>query len=286
MADLPATAISSTQNAAFKAAMKLRDRRDREERRMTVLEGYRELTRAREYGMKLEECFFTPGLFLGENEYDLLRTLAAEGVRLYEVPEFMLVKMAYRDRPEGLIATAHMLRHRLGDLPVVANGLYLVAERVEKPGNLGSMLRSADAAGVDGLIICDKTTDIYNPNVIRASTGALFAVPLAEATTAETFDWLRIHRIRILAATPHTENIYTEVDLTRSVAIVVGTEQYGLTERWMTECDLPVKIPMLGKIDSLNVATATTILLYEAARQRQWRMHGAAGSASPPVGRR
>ena len=275
MNDLPVIVISSTRNDVFKAAMKLRERRDREKRQLTVLEGYRELTRALEYGMTLEECFFCPALFLGENETALLRRLAASGVKLYQVPDFMLVKMAYRERPEGLIATARMLRHQLADLPVVENGLYLVAEGVEKPGNLGSMLRSADAAGVDGMILCDKTTDIYNPNVIRASTGALFAVPLAEATTDEAFQWLREHRIRILAATPHTDNIYTEADLTRSVAIAVGTEQYGLTERWMTECDLPVVIPMMGSIDSLNVATATTILLYEAARQRRWRMHGA-----------
>lgn len=274
MDDLPVTEITSTRNDSFKAVMKLRERRDREKRRLTVLEGYRELTRALEYGMTLEECFFCPELFLGENEDALLHSLAAAGVRLFRVPDFLLVKMAYRERPEGLIATAKMMRHTLADLPVVENGLYLVAEGVEKPGNLGSMLRSADAAGVDGMILCDKNTDIYNPNVIRASTGALFAVPLAEATTAETFDWLREHGIKILAATPHTENIYTEADLTGSVAIAVGTEQYGLTERWMTECDLPVVIPMLGKIDSLNVATATTILLYEAARQRGWKMHG------------
>ena len=268
------TVLSSTQNATFKAVMKLRDRRDREKRRLTVLEGYRELTRAQEYGMELVECFFAPEMFLGENEFSVLKSLADSGVKVYQVPPFMLEKMAYRDRPEGLIATAKMLRHSLDDLPVVENGLYLVAEAVEKPGNLGSMLRSADAAGVDGMIICDKTTDIYNPNVIRASTGALFAVPLAEATTDETFAWLRKHNIKILSATPHTDNIYTDVDLTTSVAIAVGTEQTGLTERWMTECDLPVVIPMLGQIDSLNVATATTILLYEAARQRNWKMHG------------
>ncbi len=272
--DFHFTVLSSTQNATFKAVMKLRERRDREKRQLTVLEGYRELTRAAEYGMELVECFFAPEMFLGENEFTVLQNLAAAGVRIYQVPPFMLEKMAYRDRPEGLIATAKMLRHTLDDLPVVENGLYLVAEAVEKPGNLGSMLRSADAAGVDGMIICDKTTDIYNPNVIRASTGALFAVPLAEATTEETFNWLRKHNIKILSATPHTDNIYTEVDLTCSVAIAVGTEQTGLTERWMTECDLPVVIPMLGQIDSLNVATATTILLYEAARQRNWKMHG------------
>ena len=163
--------ITSAQNDAVKHVIKLRDRRPREKEQLTVLEGYRELTRAREYGMELLECFFSPSHFLGENEFPLLETLASEGVRVVEVAPQLLEKMAYRERPEGLIAVAKMKRHTLADLPVVENGLYLVAEAVEKPGNLGSILRSADAAGVDGLIICNKCTDLYNPNVIRASTG-------------------------------------------------------------------------------------------------------------------
>ena len=263
--------ITSAQNEMVKHIIKLRDRRPREKEQLTVLEGYRELTRAREYGMELVECCFSPSHFLGENEYPLLEALASEGVRVVEVAPHLLEKMAYRERPEGLIAVAKMKRHTLADLPIVENGLYLVAEAVEKPGNLGSILRSADAAGVDGFIICNKCTDLYNPNVIRASTGALFSVPLAEAEIEEALAWLREHGIRTLAATPHTENIYTDVDMTQSIAIVVGTEQTGLTELWMKHSDLPVRIPMLGKIDSLNVATATTILLYEAARQRGWK---------------
>ena len=238
---------------------------------MTVLEGYRELTRADEYGMTITEAWFSPELFLGENEFPFLEHLESKGVKLFQVPPHLLTKVTYRDRPEGLVAVAKMLKHDLSSIPVKENGLYLFAESIEKPGNLGSMLRSADAAGVDGLIICDRQTDIYNPNVIRASTGALFSVPLAEATSQEAFDWLKEHKIPMLAATPHAEGIYTDVDMTGPVAIVVGTEQYGLTDLWMNHADLPVRIPMLGKIDSLNVATATTILLYEAARQRQWR---------------
>ncbi len=188
-----------------------------------------------------------------------------------EVPDFILEKMAYRDRPEGLIAIAEMREHKLEDLPVKSNGLYIVAEAVEKPGNLGSILRSADAAGVDGLIICNKCTDIYNPNVIRASTGALFSVPLAETSSRDAAEWLQRNNIRALAATPHAEKIYTDVDMTRAIAIVVGTEQHGLTDVWINKADINVRIPMLGKIDSLNVATAATILLYEAARQRKWK---------------
>ncbi len=263
--------ITSAQNDAVKHVVKLRDRRTREREQLTVLEGYRELTRAREYGMELVECYFSPSHFLGENEVPFLESLAAEGIPVREVSAALLEKMAYRDRPEGLIAVARMRQHRLADLPVRADGLYLVAEAVEKPGNLGSILRSADAAGVDGLIICNKCTDLYNPNVIRASTGALFTVPLAEAENEEAREWLRVNGIRTLAATPHTELIYTDVDMTGPVAIVVGTEQTGLTDLWLRDSDYPVRIPMLGKIDSLNVATATTILLYEAARQRKWR---------------
>lgn len=262
--------ITSAANPRIKAAVKLRDRRHRDRFGLTLLEGYRELSRAAERGMVMTECFFCPELFLGGNEASLLDGLAADGVKLFSVTETILRKLAYRDRPEGLIAVAEVMNHDLTAMPVVGNGLYLVAEAIEKPGNLGSMLRSADAAGVDGLIICDKKTDIYNPNVIRASTGALFSVPVAEASNDEVMDWLRGNNIAVVAASPHAAAFYTDVDMTVSTAIVVGTEQHGLSDFWMNGADSLVKIPMLGYIDSLNVATATTILLYEAARQRGW----------------
>ncbi len=263
--------ITSMQNPSVKMVCKLRDRGSRDQYNLTVLEGYRELLRALDYGMRMEDCFFSPELFLGSNEFALLERLAASGVRVIEVTPQILQKMAYRERPEGLIATARMKKHRLEDMPVVKNGFYLVAEAIEKPGNLGSMLRSADAAGVDGLILCDKGTDIYNPNVIRASTGALFCVPLAETDSESARQWLRDNNIKILAATPHTDYNYTDVDMTTGIAVVVGREQTGLTDFWMNQADLQVKIPMLGKIDSLNVTAAATILLYEAARQRNWQ---------------
>lgn len=266
--------ITSTKNPAIKHACSLRNRRTREKEQLTLLEGYRELSRGHEYGMEIKEVFFCPEMFLGENEFALLDTLAASGAKVAEVPAHLLTKMTYRDRPEGLIAVACMKRHRLSDLALKPKSLYIIAEAVEKPGNLGSILRSADAAGVDGLIICNKCTDIYNPNVIRASTGALFSVPVAEAGTEETLQWLKENNIKSLAATPHTDLVYTEVDMTQSVAIVVGTEQHGLSEQWLEGADIEVRIPMLGKIDSLNVATAATILLYEAARQRKWKTTG------------
>ena len=262
--------LTSLKNPKIKYVYKLRNRRFRDRERKTLLEGYRELTRSLEYGMNILEVFYCPEMFLGSNEFPLLDKLREKGVQVIEVTEPILEKLAYRDRPEGLIAVAEVLSHRLEDIPVVENGLYLLAESIEKPGNLGSILRSADAAGVTGVILCDKCTDIYNPNVIRASTGALFSVPLAECTREEADEWLKKNKITVLAATPHTDHYHTDVDLTKSVAIAVGTEQSGLTDFWMNGADLKVKIPMLGKIDSLNVATATTILLYEAARQRNW----------------
>ena len=263
--------ITSTQNKTVKEAAKLRDRRDREAANLTLLEGYRELSRALEYGMTIKEVFFCPEQFLGVNEPALLEALYQHGAKIFQVPDFLLNKMAYRDRPEGLIATMTMVKHDLASMPVVENGFYMIAEAVEKPGNLGSILRSADAAGVDGLIICDRRTDIYNPNVIRASTGALFAVPLAVTETSEVLPWLKNNKILSIATSPHAEPVYTDIDLTRSLAVVVGTEQVGLSEEWLNAADINVRIPMLGKIDSLNVATAATILLYEVARQRNWR---------------
>ena len=144
----------------------------------------------------------------------------------------------------------------------------VVAEGIEKPGNLGTILRSCDAAGVDALILCDACTDVFNPNVVRASVGTLFTVPIFEATTPEAIAWLKKRGVSLLAATPHATEVYTEVDVTGPVALAVGTEQLGLSEAWMKQSELQVRIPMLGVADSLNVATATTLLLYEVVRQR------------------
>jgi TrmH family RNA methyltransferase len=144
----------------------------------------------------------------------------------------------------------------------------IVTEAIEKPGNLGTVLRTADAAGAAAVIVCDRTTDVHNPNVVRASTGALFTVPVAEATSEEALAFLKKRGFRILAATPHAEKLHSEVDLTGGVAIALGAEQYGLTAKWMDGADLRVRIPMLGVADSLNVSSAATILAYEAVRQR------------------
>ena len=160
----------------------------------------------------------------------------------------------------------------LADLKLKQVPFLLLAEAIEKPGNLGTILRSCDAAGVDAAIVCDPTTDIHNPNVVRSSVGALFTLPVIEAEAKETLAFLRGKKIITVAATPHADIEFTQADLTAPLAILVGTEQYGLSEFWIKEADLKVKIPMFGRADSLNVATATTLLLYEVIRQRRDRI--------------
>jgi len=260
--------ITSLQNPGIKFARSLRVRNKREKSGLTLLEGYRAVSRSFECEIEFQDCYFCPSLFLGENEMPLLEKISKKGAKVVEVTEDVLKKIAYRDRPEGIIAVVKTKKHILDDIPVKENGLYIIAEAIEKPGNLGSILRSADASGVDGVIVCDKCTDIYNPNVITASTGALFSVPIAEASSEETLKWIKENSISTLAATPEAKDIYYKTDLTEKIAIIVGTEQYGLTDFWKKNSDINVKIPMQGFIDSLNVATATTVILFEAARQR------------------
>lgn len=263
--------ISSMQNPRVKQVVKLRKQSERTRTGVTIIEGYREILRALENNWPAESLFYCRALFLGENEDQLIQDCRARGSKIFETSEGVFRKMSYRDRPDGLLALAPVVEKKLSDLKLSDNPLILVAEHLEKPGNLGTLLRSADAAGVEAVIVCDKCTDINNPNVVRASIGTLFYIPIAEASTEETLAFLREHKIQILAATPHAKEEYFEVDMTTPTAIVVGAEQFGLSDRFMAESDLNVRIPMLGKNDSLNVSTAATILLYEAVRQRRIR---------------
>lgn len=261
--------ITSLQNPRIKQIVKWKDRRDRDKDQVVILEGYRALTRALAAGFHVNEVYYCPELYQGTNEPRLLAHLEKQGAKLIQVIPDAFVKITYRDRPEGLLGIGTQLHTKLQDItPKNKAPFYLVAEQIEKPGNLGTMLRSCDAAGTDALILCDKRTDLWNPNVVRASTGVLFSMPIPEATSQEAFDWLRANNVAILAATPHTENMYTDVDLTQPVAIAVGAEEFGLSELWMDNADIKVRLPMMGAADSLNVATATTILLYEVLRQR------------------
>ncbi len=261
--------LTSPSNPRIKHVVKLRSCAFREETREMIVEGYRECRRALDNGYRPRVLYFCPELYLkNENEPALVAECEAAGAEVFRCSRIAFLKMAYKDRPDGLLMTGPHISRRLEDIDVPPRALVIVTEAIEKPGNLGTILRSADAARAAAVIVCDRTTDIHNPNVVRASTGTMFSVPIAEATTQEAIAWLRARGFRILAATPHAEKLHFEVDLTGNVAIAVGAEQYGLTAAWMDQADVRVRIPMLGLADSLNVSAATTILVYEAVRQR------------------
>ena len=214
------------------------------------------------------ELYFSPEWFLGENEPALIEQARTAGAQVFELTKDTFAKVAYRERPDGLLAVAPQWRRTLEELTLPASPFLLVVEAIEKPGNLGTILRSADAAGCDAVIVCDPVTDIFNPNVVRASTGVLFSVPLVVAESAAVLAWLKGKKIRTIATTPAAETLYTSADLRGPLAVVMGSEQYGLSEFWLKNSDLPVRIPMAGQADSLNVAMATIITLFEAVRQR------------------
>lgn len=263
--------ITSLQNPRLKNALRLMERKERDQQKLFLIEGYRELSHAVQSNVKIETLFFCPELFLGENEGALIATLKERGSLLLECSSPVFAKLSYRDRPDGLVAVGVQMDYSW-DLFTPSNSrapFFVIAEAIEKPGNLGTILRSSDAANVDGLFLCDRCTDLYNPNVVRASVGTLFTVPAKEVRSDELLAWLSNHKIQIVAATPSAEKEFTQVDLTGPVAIVVGTEQLGLSDKWMNLADVKVKIPMLGAANSLNVGSATTLLLYEVVRQRR-----------------
>jgi TrmH family RNA methyltransferase len=260
--------ITSLQNPRVKQLVKLRDRRPRDEAGVFLVEGYREVRRALEKGVKLQELYFSPDWFLGENEPALIAEAQAAGAQAFEFSKEAFAKVAYRERPDGLLAVAPQWKRGLGDLVLKPQPFLLVVEAIEKPGNLGTILRSADAAGVDALIVCDPVTDLFNPNVVRASTGVLFSVPVVVAESQPVRAWLKEKGIRAVATTPAAKELHTNTDLRGPLAIVMGSEQYGLSDFWLKESDAQVRIPMAGQADSLNVAMATIITLFEAVRQR------------------
>ena len=263
------TELTSPANPKVKYVVKLRSCSTREETGDMIVEGFRECRRALDNEYRPRAMFHCPELYLkNENERQLVDDAERVGADVFPCSKSAFVKMAYKERPDGLLMIGPHVSKRLSDLDLPPNALVVVTESIEKPGNLGTILRSADAAKVAAVIVCDRTTDIHNPNVVRASTGTMFSVPIVEASSEEALAWLKARNFKILAATPHAEKLQFEVDLTGNVAIALGAEQYGLTQKWMDGAELRVRIPMLGLADSLNVSAAATILLYEAVRQR------------------
>lgn len=257
--------ISSLQNPKIKQLVAWRKGRERVSDGVMLIEGYEELTLALAAGTQLREIYYCPEL-MGGNQRSLLQEVGEAGV--FELTRTVFEKVAYREGPDGWLAVAQVSRRRLAELQLRDRPLVLVIEGVEKPGNIGAMLRTADAAGADAVVIIDAPTDLGNPNIVRSSKGTLFTVPVVEAQRDEVLSWLKQQGIALLAATPSAQQAFTAVDMTGGVAVAVGAEKPGLTDELMAAAQVRVRIPMAGKIDSLNVATSAALLLYEAVRQR------------------
>ena len=252
--------ITSVQNPRVKAVVALQQKSA--ERRRTglfVVEGKRELEHCVETGLEVEEIFVCREI-AGEME---------EQANMWEVTKEVYEKMAYRGSTEGVMAVVKSKERRLEDLQLSENPLIVVVERVEKPGNLGAILRSADAAGADAVVVCDALTDLWNPNLIRSSIGAVFTVPCVVCSSEECIAYLKEHGIQILTAQLQDSRLYYDTDMRCGTAIVMGTEATGLTEVWRQAADAHIRIPMLGQLDSLNVSVSAAILLFEAVRQRE-----------------
>ena len=254
--------ITSLQNPRVKHIVKLRD--DKKTRRaegLMLVEGYDEIRLALASGHQPQTLLSAPEI--------ASRQIDGVSAERLTVSRTVFEKMSYRENPDGWLGVFPIPHNSLDELQLSETPLVIVAESIEKPGNLGAMLRTADAAHVDAVLLCDPRVDTWNPNVVRASRGAVFSVPMLEAENTAALAWLRERKLRVLAATPSADVLYTAVNLREPIAIAVGTEDEGLTDFWMSNADLPVMIPMLGKVNSLNVSVSTALIVYEAVRQRR-----------------
>lgn len=236
------------------------DKRQRQKDGLILVEGFDELTLALRCGMVPQTLLSAPEL--------ASQTLSVPNAETLTLTRLVFEKISHRENPDGWLGLFPTPKRSLEELNLSASPLVLVAESVEKPGNLGAILRTADAAGVDAVLVCDPRVDLWSPNVIRASRGAIFAVPAVEVESVNALAWLRSRKMRILAATPSATVMYSAVDMQSPIAIAVGTEDEGLTDFWMQNADLQVKIPMLGQVNSLNVSVSAALIMYEAVRQR------------------
>lgn len=258
--------ITSRRNPRILAVAQLRETRHRRESQRILIDGHRELARATDAGVTVEQIFVCRDI-LGE------KSLPATNVRIkppeiVEVTAQVFERISYGERNDGFVAVAQRPKISLADLCLPPAPLIAIIEGVEKPGNLGAILRSADAAGVSAVLAIDEATDIYGPNVIRASLGAVFCVPIVETTAAEVKDWLQNKKMTLISATPEATTIYTDLNYTGPTALLFGSEAKGLTSGWTGSNVLAARVPMHGRVDSLNVSITAALFFYEALRQR------------------
>jgi TrmH family RNA methyltransferase len=260
--------ITSAQNPKVKHIVRLReDKRQRQKDGLILVEGIDELSLALQSGLIPQTLLTAPEL--------ASRTPDIPHPNPLTVSRAVFEKMSHRENPDGWLGIFPTPKTLLAELKLSRTPLVIVAESIEKPGNLGAILRTADAAGVDAVLVCDPRVDLWSPNVIRASRGAVFAVPVVEVDSPGALAWLRSNSMRILAATPSAEAVYTGADLRAPLAVAVGTEDRGLSDLWIENADIRVKIPMQGRVNSLNVSIATALIIYESARQGSRQPSGA-----------
>ena len=267
--------LSSMQNPKIKELLSIQEKsRLRRSKGLFAVEGRREVTHCLESGFSAQSIFYCPEITGKDGMDEILKTIGNNqdgqlSCRMFELTKELYSKVAYREGTEGVIALIRYKDLKLDDIILSENPLVIVLESVEKPGNLGAVLRSADASGADAIIVCDPLTDLYNPNLIRSSLGAIFTKQVCAASSEDTIAWLKRHNIQILTAQLQDSKWYYATDMKKATAIVMGTESTGLTDLWRKNADSHIKIPMLGKLDSLNVSVSAAVLLFEAVRQRQ-----------------
>lgn len=257
--------ITSTRNPGIKEILKLEKSRERKTRKSFLVEGFREINRAVKSGYEFNEILYCPEL-KSFTYSDFIHSFPA-GKKI-AVASNVFSKIAYRENHDGLLAVAKMKDHSIENLKAKEKALYVVAESVEKPGNLGALLRTADAAGVDTVFICDNQTDIYNPNVVRSSLGCLFSTRVIQSSSENVLNFFRKNKINIYSAALQESKLYYEVNFKDSCAIILGTESQGLSGLWRNNADHLIRIPMAGIADSLNVSVSAAVLIFEAVRQR------------------
>lgn len=259
--------ITSVNNPRVKQAVRLRDGRSRRRSGRMLIDGTREIDRAYRSGITMVEVYWCATGDRPQEESRLLRTLQDGHVDVFEATQPVFQKLAFGQRTEGLVAVAQTPAWHLDRLEIPPAGLVAILEGAEKPGNVGAVLRSADAAGVAAVILADEGTDLFNPNVIRASLGAVFSVPVATAPGPDVLDWLRRHEFSIFAAWLDGAKEYSQVRYGGRSAVVLGSEALGLSDLWRASDITPIRIPMRGIVDSLNVSVTAAVLFYEALRQ-------------------
>ena len=262
--------ITSRQNERVKRAAKLRSRRQRDEQGRFLIDGAREISRAMAAGVEMVEVFVCEEYCTSAEAIEAVRLLRDSGADVASVTPAVYEKVCFGQREDGIVAVAAKWQRRLDQLDLPPRPLVAVLHGIEKPGNVGAILRSADGADVDAVMLTDPLSDLTNPNTIRASLGTVFGPGVCTATADEAAGWLRNMKLPIVATRPEATQLYTEVDYRNGAAVVLGSEAEGLGEAWQMADVLPVRLPMGGMADSLNVSATAAILFYEAQRQRGW----------------